>query len=256
MTLFSFSHKDLNVLLAFIKAEFKTKYRGSILGITWYLLNPLLLYATLYLIFAKRFGTGIEHYPVYLLIGIIQWNFFQTAVGSSLGTIWENRTLVKSISFKRELIVIAPLAVTFGSHLLEILLLAGIMTYLKMSLLPLAFLPALLVLQVIFALGFALALSSIFVYVSDVQQIWTYLSRIWWFGTPIFYAVNEDSRLFWINIHFNPQFGFIHATRALLINTHLPTLAFYFTLCAVSILTLTLGYAIFHKLKDRFAELV
>ncbi|MBS3148265.1 ABC transporter permease [Candidatus Woesearchaeota archaeon] len=246
----------LNLLVVFTKMEFLTKYQGSFLGFAWYFINPILTFALLYLIFSTRFGADIENYEAYLLIGIVQWNFFQSAVGKSIGAVFENHALIKSINFPREIVIMASVLAALISHLFELVLLACTMIYLKMSIVNMIFILPILFIQLLFALGVSLILSSVVVYVSDVQQAWVYISRLWWLGTPIFYMANEGSKLFLFNIRFNTQFQFIYTTRELLINNTFPTPSLVFSMTINSILIFIAGYLVFNKLKVRFPELI
>ena len=140
----------LNLLVVFTKMEFLTKYQGSFLGFAWYFINPILTFALLYLIFSTRFGADIENYEAYLLIGIVQWNFFQSAVGKSIGAVFENHALIKSINFPREIVIMASVLAALISHLFELVLLACTMIYLKMSIVNMIFILPILFIQLLF----------------------------------------------------------------------------------------------------------
>ena len=105
------------------KSGFKLRNEGSYLGILWYLLNPLLLFVLLLLVFADRLGNEIPMYPLYLLLGIVMFNFFQQTTSESTRIVLvDYRDLVKSINFPREAIVLGAVLKFLFSHFFEILL--------------------------------------------------------------------------------------------------------------------------------------
>ena len=92
----------LHLSLEIAKAQFKLRNEGSYLGVLWYLLNPILMFLLLLFLFSQRLGGDIPYYPLYLLLGIIMYNFFQQVTSFSLGSMKDNREIMKSINFSRE----------------------------------------------------------------------------------------------------------------------------------------------------------
>ncbi|MCH7640633.1 ABC transporter permease [Patescibacteria group bacterium] len=109
----------IRLSLALAKANFKLRNEGTYLGILWYLLNPLLLFALLFLIFFDRLGQNIEQYPLYLLLGIIMFNFFQQATTEATKIIDQNRHLIKSINFPKESLIASIISTTFSRGFVE-----------------------------------------------------------------------------------------------------------------------------------------
>ena len=124
------------------KSGFKLRNEGSYLGVLWYLLNPLLLFVLLILVFSDRLGNEIPQYPVYLLMGIIMFNFFQQVTNESSQTLIKDYSLmIKSINLPRESIIAGITLKGVFSHIFEILLFLVFLFFLKGSLLALIFYP-------------------------------------------------------------------------------------------------------------------
>jgi len=246
----------LGLSLAIAKAEFKLRNEGSYLGILWYLLNPLLMFGLLLLIFSTRLGTDIPSYPIYLLLGIVMFNFFQSStIESTKSIIKEDAGIIKSINFQKESLIFAIILKSLFSHFFEILLFAILLIVFKINLvLILAYLPMLVLLS-FFTLGVSLILSSLTVYFVDLENIWNFAVRLIWFGTPIFYAIEGQTRLFYLNL-FNPMFYFITTAREIIIYSNLPQIWLILGCVFYSLLFLFAGLILFNKLKNKFAEMI
>ncbi len=101
--------KNRILLGELVKTDFKLRYQGSVLGCMWAVLRPLLMFAILYVVFAKllRFGGEIPHYPVYLLTGTVLWNFFTECTGQGINSIVQRGDLLRKISFPKWIVVVA-----------------------------------------------------------------------------------------------------------------------------------------------------
>lgn len=241
--------------LALAKAKFIERNEGSYLGILWYLLNPLLLFLLLLLVFSDRVGGRIPGYPLYLLLGIILFNFFQRTTIDSTKVMRENRWLIKSINFPRESLVNAIVLRTFFSHIFEVILFVVVALLLKNSITGIIFYPLILLFFYIFIFGTSLILSSLTVYFIDLENVWTFVSRLIWLGTPIFYAIGGQTRLDFISM-FNPMYYFITISREVLVYGKIPQLWMIKGAVGFSLLFLAIGLLIFNKLKPKFSELI
>jgi ABC-type polysaccharide/polyol phosphate export permease len=240
--------------LALARAQFKLRNEGSYLGIFWYLLNPLLMFGLLLLVFSKGLGAEILHYPLYLLLGIIMFNFFQQITTSSIKTMDENRALIKSIKFSRESLVASTVLRTLFSHIFEFILFVVIALIFGVSIGEFIFYIPILLLFCIFAYGFSLILASFYIYFIDIENIWVFVSKLLFFATPIFYEIGRG-KLFVLNL-FNPLYYFITLARSVVIYGNIPELWIIAGAFASSFIFFVLGTFIFSGLKRRFAELL
>lgn len=242
---------ELSFVLA--KAEFKLRNEGSYLGIFWYLLSPILTFILLLLVFGDRLGGGIKEYPLYLLIGVVMFNLFQNAtIESTKSIIKEHIWIIKSINFPRESLILSIVIKNIFSHFFEIIIIA-FMLFLKANILTIVFYPIILLFFSFFIYGFSLILSSLTVYFVDLDNIWSFAARLLWLGTPIFYAIEGQVRLFYINL-FNPVYYFLTAAREVLIYSKLPDFWIIAGCLLFSFSFFIFGTLIFSKLKIKFAE--
>jgi ABC-2 type transport system permease protein len=241
--------------LALAKAEFKLRNEGSYLGILWYLLNPLFTFIILLLVFSKRLGSNVPSYPAYLLVGIVLFNYFQQATNNSSRILYEHDSIIKSVRFPYVSIVISIIFRTIFSHLFELVMLIGLLFFLKISLIGMIFYPLILLFLSIFTVGVSLIISSLVIYFRDLENIWGFVSRLLWLATPIFYAVEGQIKLFIFNL-FNPLFYFITASRDIIIYFRMPELWVIAGVVGYSVFTLALGLFVFWSLQKKFAEMV
>lgn len=257
MTLIAKKIKSLDkfwrLTLSLAIADFKLKNEGSYLGIFWYLLNPLLIFTLLFFIFADRLGAGINNYPAYLLIGIIMFNFFQQITTESTKIIIGNSHLIKSINFPREALVGSIVLKTIFSHIFEIAVFIIFLVILGTPMTGIIFYPIILFFFFLFVYGFSLILSALTIYFVDLDNIWLFVVRLLWFTTPIFYAIEGQSRLFILNF-FNPVYYFITIARSIIVYAEIPPNWLMAGAIGYSLLFLTAGLLIFNKLKVKFAE--
>jgi len=252
-------HKIKSILglsLALAKAGFKLRNEGSYLGVLWYLLGPLLVFILLLLVFSDRLGTDIPNYPLYLLLGIIMFNFFQqTTTESTRAITLEYREVIKSINFSKESLIASIVLKTLFSHLFEIILFIILLLIFKNSLIGIIFYPIILVFFCFFIFGVSLVLAVLTIYFIDLENIWLFASKLMWFGTPIFYAIKGQTRLLYINL-FNPMYYFITAARDLIIYNKMPEIWMILGIIVYGLLSLIIGLLIFNKLKIKSAEMI
>jgi ABC-2 type transport system permease protein len=188
------SEKNTAILREVIVTNFKVRYQGSALGYLWSLLKPLFMFAILYIVFTQVFkvGDGIEHYPVYLLLGIVLWSFFTEATTTGLSSIVDSGELIRKISVPRYLIVIASTIsalINLGLSLIVVFIFAVI------SQVPLQpgwlLLPLLIAELTVLALGLAFLLSATFVRLRDISYIWEVVLQAGFYITPIIYPLQK-----------------------------------------------------------------
>ncbi len=234
---------------------FKLRNEGSYLGIIWYLLNPLLMFLLLLVIFSNNIGGDIEQYPIYLLTGIIMVNFFLAATSESTKIIRANKGTIRSIHYNRESLIGSIVLVAIFSHLFELVMLAIVMLVFGIS--PWGAAIYLLVLLVfsLFTLGVCLILSSIAVYFMDLDNIWSFASKLLWFATPIFYSTSGKDGLS-VVILFNPLYHFLTIARSLIIYHETPSLLLVAGALGSTAVILPIGLLLFGRFQKKFAEMI
>lgn len=176
-----------------VRTDFKLRYQDSVLGYAWSLLRPLLLFLILYVVFVKvlKSGGGIPHFPVYLLLGIVIWNFFLEMTMQSLGSIVGRGDLIRKVSIPRWLIVFSSSIAAVINLGLNLIVVAIFMVLNHVPLLgSIILLPLFLAEIYILALGCSLFLSAAFVKYRDINYIWEVMLQAGFYITPILYSLS------------------------------------------------------------------
>jgi ABC-2 type transport system permease protein len=187
-----FSKQNRALLSELVRTDFKLRYQGSVLGYAWSLLRPLLLFLILYVVFVKflKIGAGIPHYPVYLLLGIVIWNFFYEMTAQSLGAIVGRGDLIRKIRIPRWMIVFSSSISALINLFLNLVVIVVFMVANHVNLLVTTlWLPLILLEVYIFALGLSLFLSAAFVKYRDINYIWEVVLQAGFYMTPILYPL-------------------------------------------------------------------
>ena len=236
-----------------VSRDFKTKYKRSVLGVLWSFLNPLLMMTVQYFVFSTIFKTDISNYPVYLLIGIISFNFFSEASSMALMSILGNSTLITKVYMPK---YIYPLTRVMSSvinlaislvPLAMMIILTGV-DLKKSAILSVYFLICLIV----FSLGLGMVLSTAMVFFRDVQFLWGVFSMLWMYATPIFYPESILPDKFRFVLEINPLYYFLKSMRMCILDGISPEPMVYIQCAFMAFVMLLLGTIIFRKSQDRF----
>lgn len=249
------SRQTLRLMIALAITEFKLRNEGSYLGFFWYLLSPMLTFLLLLLIFGGRLGSGIANYPLYLFMGIILFNFFQFTTMESTRLIYNFRGIIRSIYFPRQALVGQLVIKTFFSHIFELLLFVLLMLYFHVPLTGLIYYPFILALLSLFTLGVSFLLCALTVFISDLENVWSFASRLIWFATPIFYASQSIPGILVLN-KLNPMYYFIAVARETVIYRRNPEPFLIWGMIGYAIVTFIIGFWVFTFLKNKFAEMI
>lgn len=236
-----------------VSRDFRTKYKRSILGMFWSFLNPLLTMCVQYFVFSTIFKSDIPNYAVYLLIGIVSFNFFNESCGMALTSIVGNASLITKVYMPKYIYPLTRVMssmVNLGISLLPLLIvvLATGTALRKSAVLAFYFLLCL----VIFSLGIGLLLSAAMVFFRDTQFLWGVLSMIWMYATPIFYPESILPDKFKIVLQVNPLYHFLKNTRICILDGISPEPAVFVQCLAIALVTLVVGALVFRKSQDRF----
>ena len=180
------------LLKQLVKTDFKLRYQGSVLGYVWSLLRPLFLFAILYVVFGvflKAKG-NIPHYPVYLLLGIVLWNYFVEVTSGSVGAIVGRGDLLRKINFPKYVIILAGSFSAFINLILNFIVIAILMAITNVSVSWQALLLIPLIAELfIFSIALAFFLSALYVKFRDVSYIWEVIMQAAFYATPILYPL-------------------------------------------------------------------
>ncbi len=198
MFLRAFSKKNRALLAELVRTDFKLRYQGSVLGYAWSLLRPLLIFVILYVVFVKflKIGNGVPHYPIYLLLGIVLWNFFGEMTAQSLGSIVGRGDLIRKIRIPRWIIVLSSSISALINLFLNLVVVVVFMIFNHVDFLRTSlWLPLILLEIYLFALGISLFLAAAFVKYRDVSYIWEVVMQAGFYLTPILYPLAKITNL-------------------------------------------------------------
>jgi ABC-2 type transport system permease protein len=210
-----------------VRTDFKLRYQGSVLGYLWSLLRPLALFGILYVVFVKflHFGNGVPHYPVYLLLGIVIWNYFLEVTMGSLGAIVSKGDLLRKLNFPRYVLVMASALsamINLGFNLLVVLLFA---IFTGVPIQPaIALAPVFLVELVLLSIGVGFLLSALFVRFRDMSYIWEVVLQALFYATPILYPLNSLPSLYSHILILNPLAQMIQDLRLVVVTDQTRTI--------------------------------
>ena len=264
------SYRDLIVNL--VVRDLKVRYKSSVLGFIWSLLNPLLMMLVFALVFTILFpNSSIPHFPVFLLCGLLPWNFFNTAVMASIGSIVSNAHLVKKVYFPREILPISTVLSNGVNFLLALVVLFVMLFVFGVGVTPwVLLLPAIILVQTAFTLGLAFILSTVNVFYRDTTVIMEVIIQAWFFLTPVFYPMDllpqqgtvlghvlPIQRLVYI---LNPMASVIACYRSVLYGSTvggapgLPAMDFFVRTAITAFVVLVVGYLLFTRYARVFGE--
>lgn len=252
--------------------ELRTKYKRSVLGWAWSLLNPLalmLIYTLVFRLFLRvppptGSRSGLTSFPLFLLAGLLAWNFVVNATNGSIDTLLANANLIKKTYFPRELLVASQVASWLVSFLIEILLLCVALLAAGNFVLP--YLPVVVLIIIAlaaFVTGMGLAFSVVNVYFRDVRHLAGIAFQLWFYMTPVLYPVSlvpERAELLGADIparaiyNVNPMVAFVEALRDCLYDLQMPSAGRMGSLLVVSTSTFFAGLYLFRRFEGRLAE--
>ena len=218
------------LLKQLVKSDFKLRYQNSVLGYLWTLLRPLFLFAILYVVFVKVLKTGanIEHFGVYLLLGIVIWNYFSEVTTGGVGIIVGKGEIMRKVSFPRYVIVLAVSLSALINLTFNLIVVGIFMAIAKTEISPWAILlPLILVELFVFSLALAFLLSALFVKYRDIGFIWEVGMQGAFFAVPVMYAfslVTDRSLLLGKVLMSNPVTQLMQDARYMLISTKTQTI--------------------------------
>ncbi|MGD9145185.1 MAG: ABC transporter permease [Anaerolineae bacterium] len=245
--------------------DLKIRYKNSILGVLWSLLNPLLMTLVFTIVFSFMLGSDIPDYPVFFMSGYLPWSFFAASVATSTTSIVSNAPLVKKVYFPREVLPLSGVLSELVNFLLALIVLFGLIFAFSLKLTPaILMLPLIILAQTFFVLGLGFFLATANVFYRDTQHIMQVVMQAWFFLTPIFYPITtlpESAEILGMTVNvqlwvrrLNPMASLVAAYRDILFHG-VPTGWDFFVRTFITCLTvLVIGYLIFCRFSPVFGE--
>lgn len=236
-------------------SDFKLRDQGTVAGFLWTLMHPLIYFLVLYGLFVKWMGPSIPNFPLYLIIGFVQWSFFAGATSAAIFVLMRYSTYIKSINFPKSVLVMSSVLSSLYIHILELVVLLIFWLIVKGSIgIKVILLLPILMLNIYLVVSLSFILATIGVYFLDLSRIWGILMSIGLFITPIFYSMDMLSPGKQKVIMLNPMTHIIKASRQVLIDNSFPDLPGLLYVLILATLILIVGYRLFKKMEGFFVE--
>lgn len=247
------NENNLFLLSEIVKKNFASKYKDSVLGIFWTILNPLLMMALFTIIFSTLFSRNIDNFPVYFLCGWCLFHFFTASVGSSMTVLKRNKNILQKTPAPKYIFVLGAIIAEFLNLLIMfgLLLCIIIITHAPIywSLIPLSLIPVASLICIVTGLG--LMFSIICVYYSDVQHLWGVLSMMLMYASAIFYPMTMVPEPFYSYLILNPLYWVINQFRCFIYHGIVPEIGYIINLVLISLIILVIGIIIFKKYESK-----
>jgi len=237
------------------KNDFKLRYKSSILGFMWSFFKPLFMLTVLYVVFSFVINQNIHHYALFLLLGILLWNFFVEATSISMSAVLDKGGLIKAVYFPRKTLIISACINALGTLVFNILIFVIFLIFFKITI-TYTFLIFILYVCLLFILGLGISylLSSLYVKFRDIAHIWDVIVNTLFWVTPIIYSISIVPSQYKIIYLINPLATIINSARDLIIYNKLPELLPTIITIIIIMAFYILGYFMFKKRSPYFAE--
>lgn len=243
------------LLTQLISRDFKVKYKRSALGVLWSILYPLLTMSVLALVFSNIFKASIPgvSYLVYLLSGLVIFNFFSEATNLAMSSVVANFSLINKVYIPKYIFPLSKILFVGINFLLTLipLYIMILITGTKITILHLL-LPFMFVLFLIFVIGFGLILSTIAVFIRDMFYIYGIIITLWMYLTPVMYDISMIPEKFQFFIKLNPLYHYINFARQIILYNKIPGINNWIACFLYGVVFLFLGLFVFKKNQDKF----
>jgi ABC-type polysaccharide/polyol phosphate export permease len=252
-----FSYRELLFNLA--RREITQRYKQSILGFAWVILNPLFQLLVLSFVFSTIFRVSSFSVPyiVFLMVGLLPWNFFSQSLSSASNALVGNSQLITKIYFPREILVYGTILAKIVDFLYSCLVLIPFFIYFHISLnWQVLWVIPIFIIQLIFTAALSLLISSFNLFYRDIQYLLNLIISLWFYLTPILYPVEQFPEKYRFIFSLNPMSVIINAYRQTILGGGPPNLNSLGVAALTSIIFYLVAYLIFKKSEGQFADYV
>lgn len=252
-----FNHREL--LESLVIKEVKVRYKQSVLGAAWAILQPLslmVIFTIIFSHFARIPSEGIP-YPIFSYCALLPWTFFASSLSSAIPSIVGNMNLVTKIYFPREIFPVAAVIARFVDFLIASVIFIGMMIFYRVPLtINLFWIPLIVVVQIMLTFGIVLFASAVNVFYRDISQVIPLVMRIWMYLTPIIYPISLVPEKFRDIYMLNPMAGIIDSYRQIILVGDAPNFKYLAIGVVVSVILFFGSYVYFKSVEMRFADVI
>jgi ABC-type polysaccharide/polyol phosphate export permease len=246
-----YRYRDLIRML--VARDLKVRYRRSVIGFLWTMLQPLLTMVVLHLVFSSIFRFNVVNYPVYVLSGVLFWNFFNQTIVSSMNSLRQNAGILQKLPVPMAVFPVSTMLSGVINLVLAMVPLFAILVVTGHPMGPsLAFLPVAILIAATFTLGAGLLLSPLAVFFTDVVELVGVVMILLMYLTPIFYPLSivRAHELFWV-VRYNPIRSILEVFRDPIYLSKVPPLTHLSLAAGLAIAALIVGAIVFRRSSDR-----
>lgn len=253
----SFSKTSLKrnwfILTSLVSKDFKLKYRRSVLGVAWSVLNPLLMMIVLAAVFSVVFRGTIEPFPVYLILGQTLFTFMSDATSGAMGSIIESAPLIKKIRINKMLFPLEKVMFALLNFAISLIAVAMVMIFFQVvPTFNILLLPVLLIYLFMFNLGLGLLLAALSVFFRDIMHLWGVILTAWTYATPLFYSIEILPDWMIPIMQFNPMYYYVTYFREIAMWGTTPGLMENLICFGCGAAALVVGLLVFRKQQKKF----
>ncbi len=251
-----FSYKEM--IFSMVRRELRGRYKGSVLGFLWTLINPLFQLIIYTIVFSYIMRAGKDDYYLFLFVALVPWIFFSSSVQVGAGCIWSQKGMINKIFFPREVLPISTVISQLVNMLLSLVVVFAVLIIARkpLSIKALLVLPVIILVETILALGIVFLVSAISVFFQDLMQILGILMMLWQFLTPVMYEVQDIPEHMRVYFGLNPMTPIVEAYRDVLYYGKVPQLSNMMSGLILGLALLLIGWIVFGCLEKKFSEVL
>lgn len=243
------------MIMYYTRSEIRNKYKGSVLGIFWALLQPIFFLAIYGFVFSIVMRIEMENYFLFLFSGLLPWFFSRSSLTSSTDSIVSNASLIKKIYFPREILPISMVLGNFINFLIGVVVLFLVLLIFGQGIsIYILYFPLIAVIHIVLTIGLSLIVSSATVYLRDLKQIMEFVVLALFYFTPIIYNSEMVPERFRFLLNLNPLKPLIESYQNIFFFHKPPELLHLFIIFIIALAITFVGFIIFGKLNKGFAE--
>lgn len=244
------------MIYSLIKRDLRGRYKGSVLGFLWTFLNPLFQLIVYTIVFSVIMRMPYDKYYLYLFVALIPWIFFSTSVVGGAGCIWAQKDMVNKIYFPREVLPISFVVCQLINMLLSFIVIFAVLivTGHGIRLAAIAYLPVVIVVEFLFALGITMLVSAVTVFLRDIEYILNIIIMAWQFLSPVMYGVDMVPEEIRPIFSLNPMTSILVVYRDIFYYKQVPDIRTLLLATVMGVVILAIGVFTFEKLKKNFSE--